>query len=57
MLYSVESSFTNFNSPDSTAREKNHTDDDESDGDDGLPSDEDEDEMLRMTDTLTKIMV
>jgi hypothetical protein len=41
----------------STTEKDSHTDGNGSDGDDELHNDEDEDEMLRMTDTLTKIMV
>jgi hypothetical protein len=41
----------------STTEKDSHTDGNGSDDDDELHNDEDEDEMLRMTDVLTKIMV
>lgn len=41
----------------STTMEEDHTHSDESGEDDQSPNDEDEDEMLRMTDTLAKIIV
>jgi hypothetical protein len=53
--YSVESSFVVPTV--STTREEDHAHSDESSEDDQLPNDEDEDEMLRMTDTLAKIIV
>ena len=41
----------------SIAEKDSHADDNESDGDNELRNDKDEDEVLRMTDVLTKIMV